>query len=639
MANAFGAFSRAKLKRSRKKSEPSFSLPRLSKFSFPKLFLIFLIALINALINTSAFARAISESNPWWSDLPYDDTRPYLSHNSSGFLSQFSGSKAQGFLWTSESRPELELMNNQLGLRAINISKWYSPEGQFCFLLNTGIVQNDLRSEIGKVLFTTGTKLNEKNQLVFSSSWLQRHIDNIFSDFSGGQDNRVDQYMSGIEYRCNLRPIDLKSLAPGITASLGSMYYQTESKKLGQRELSLFSIESDIISLPFRYVAGYGLGVGGGSQIESLAGLELSWRNLRLDLHTGFRHKHYDEFLSYSSIASDAPTSSVQLSLFNFLGCQLATHYLWEPDQQILGGGIYKTINQKMSLIAQTDFIQSQDQMDDTKYFLGIQYNFGPEPKRTTRKHTRDDDSDDNDDWLKPVHGSNIEYLKVMRIAPSNSIKAKIGNEGIAVELEHHNPNKHKPEVKQKLVCMIPKTFSLDNKKKSWWTYLWGYEEKAGACPSRTCKEKYIVFEQATPKYRDYFRSKAEKLSPERQDFYRKGLGLGPDEEIIQIALTELPSEIQDCLNNICNNDKFSKKDQGKTCGKYCPEIKYTKICECDVCSCNFTFENCLDNCLTPLHKNDCITEGKEDEFKNNMKEEREERQKRYPYECEMKQS
>ena len=186
---------------------------------------------------------------------------------------------------------------------------------------------------------------------------------------------------------------------------------------------------------------------------------------------------------------------------------------------------------------------------------------------------------------------------------------------------------------------MIPKTFSLDNKKKSWWTYLWGYEEKAGACPSRTCKEKYIVFEQATPKYRDYFRSKAEKLSPERQEFYRKGLGLGPDEEIIQIALTELPSEIQDCLNNICNNDKFSKKDQGKTCGKYCPEIKYTKICECDVCSCNFTFENCLDNCLTPLHKNDCITEGKEDEFKNNMKEEREERQKRYPYECEMKQS
>ena len=130
-----------------------------------------------------------------------------------------------------------------------------------------------------------------------------------------------------------------------------------KNKKLWQRELSLFDTESDISSLPSRYVAEYGL--GGGLRIKSLAGLKLGWRKLQLDLHAGFRHKKYDEFLSYNAIASDAPTASAQLSLFIFLGCQLTTHYLWEPDQQILGSGIYKIINQKISLIAQADFIQN----------------------------------------------------------------------------------------------------------------------------------------------------------------------------------------------------------------------------------------------------------------------------------------
>lgn len=105
------------------KSKPfSSSSPDLrpSKLFLSKLLLVVLIVLINVLNNSPGVAKGMPNPNPGWSDAPYDDNRPYLSSNSSNFLSQFNGSREQGFLWTSESRPELELMNNQLGLRATN---------------------------------------------------------------------------------------------------------------------------------------------------------------------------------------------------------------------------------------------------------------------------------------------------------------------------------------------------------------------------------------------------------------------------------------------------------------------------------------------------------------------------------------
>jgi len=81
--------------------------------------------------------------------------------------------------------------------------------------------------------------------------------------------------------------------------------------------------------------------LGGGDRFEFLGGLELNWLDLHLDIHTGFRHKHYDEFLGYRAISSDAPIARAQVTLPNSFDCQLTAHSFWEHDQQILGSDIH----------------------------------------------------------------------------------------------------------------------------------------------------------------------------------------------------------------------------------------------------------------------------------------------------------
>jgi hypothetical protein len=510
-------------------------------------------------------------------------------------------------------------MNNQLGLRVTNNSKWYSPKGQYGFLLNTGIVQNDLRSEIGKVLFTTGTKLNETSQIVFSSGWLQRHTKNYFSGLSGGQDKQVGQSMAGAEYRCELRPIDPKSLAPGMTVSLGSIYYQSESKKVGQRNF--------IYNKERNYVFNYGL--GGGSQIEPLAGFELGWRDLSLDLHAGVRHRKYDESLDYNSIVSDAPIASAQLNIFNFLGCQLTTHYIWEPDLQILGGGIYKAINQKMSFIAQTDFIRSQDQMDDTRCFLGIQYNFGSGPKLNPRKHTRDDDRDDNNDWLKPVHGSNTEYLKAMRRllvarfgqnnqeGGAESIKEDSqgnvvfsgNNWGITIFKAGSNPSKPgrniiyllrinkegKTWLEQKY---LPNIDIMSLKIKCKRSVLISYNKKFILIKEYTTKTQLTCLETIC---------KDESIKKEGKDWLCPGLCFLEISILTKDELKEhLPEGQINCIEKTCENNRISLKEKDRLCPGLCPIEAETS---CNICIADYCFAPSLNYYLEYVA--DCSQEEK----------------------------
>jgi hypothetical protein len=313
--------------------------------------------------------------------------------------------KGEEFFGVLEYGPEL--INDRLGLRLAGNSNWYAPNGIFGLRLDAGLVQNELRHDMAKFLLSMGTNPDQVNQLVFSAGWLQRYAWERFP-IIGEQGHHQDQYMLGGEYKCNLQPIS-SGPAPGIIISLSSAYYWGKSIEFPTKWCKASRPEKDEHGVITRESYCYSYGVGGGSRFEALAGGELTWHALSLELRAGLRHREWEDWGDGSLIQghhglhpgeSDAPRAIIQLTWHNFLSCEMSPYYSWEPDLYVLGGSIQRGITPQLSLIARTEVVQGRGLPDDICYFCGLVYSFGAQSNPSPKS-----------DWLIPVHGTNNEYL------------------------------------------------------------------------------------------------------------------------------------------------------------------------------------------------------------------------------------
>jgi hypothetical protein len=296
-----------------------------------------------------------------------------------------------------------ELVNNRLGLRLAGNGNWYAPNGFWGLRLDAGLVQNELRHDMAKLFLSIGTKPEEVSQLIFSAGWLQRYAWEKFPKINE-QGHHQDQYMMGGEYRREL--LALRSgLNPSVSASLSSAYCQAKSVAFPTIWCKVYPPKQYKTFIDTSRDC-YAYGLGGGSRFEGLAGFELGWQAVELSLRAGIRHRIWEKWgfiLHHHSFypgESDAPRAIVQLTWRDLLGCELNPYYSWEPDLQVLGGAILRSITPQLSLVARAEVVKGRGLSDDTHYFCGLQYSFGTQSNPSSKS-----------DWLTPVYGADNEYL------------------------------------------------------------------------------------------------------------------------------------------------------------------------------------------------------------------------------------
>jgi hypothetical protein len=312
-----------------------------------------------------------------------------------------------------------ELINNRLGLRLGGGGTLYTADKRQGLRLDGAVVQSDSRPEMLRLLLSAGSKIGQDNQAVLSAGWLNRYAWGNYVGV-GDQGDNLNQYVLGLELERRLREPSQGTL-PGVSVSLSGLYFNVDSKTVwsGNQDFE----DSRALT---RYFSEYGL--GGGSQYEALAGVELSWKPLSLELRAGMRHKEYDEYLGQVSSSQDAPKAQARLNLHDLLGCQLSGYYTWDPDLKVLGGQARRQLWGPLGLLTRVEQVQGQDRPDDNRLFLGLDLWFGGTPGRAAalpsslaRAEKEEEtvrqrqEAYARGDWLRPVRGSEVEYLQVMR--------------------------------------------------------------------------------------------------------------------------------------------------------------------------------------------------------------------------------
>ncbi len=334
-----------------------------------------------------------------------------------------------------------EVVDNRMAFRLGAGGSLYTADRRLGLRLDAAAVQGDAQREMLKLLLSAGAKLGQQNQLVFSAGWLNRYAWGDF-DGVGEQGDNLSQYVLGLELERQLRQ-ESEDASPGIAAFLTALYFQSESKTVwsGAR------IDENN-SLYYRYFYEYGL--AGGSQYETLAGLRFSLKRASLELQAGFRHKEYEEYLGNASSGSDAPKAAARLTLGQVLGNELSAHYTWDPDLRVAGAGLRRPLGGRWSLSARAEQAQGEDRAEDLRYYLGLDYWFGgSKPARqaqtasassmaSQRREKAQEAEEDRrqaqarGDWLKPVRGSEVEYLQVLRQVQRKTRVWEVEKSGLA---------------------------------------------------------------------------------------------------------------------------------------------------------------------------------------------------------------
>jgi hypothetical protein len=201
-----------------------------------------------------------------------------------------------------------------------------------------------------KLLLSTGFKLDKSNQLVFSTGWLQRYAwDNLnnlsaikaYTDALGKEFFNLgkhgfdqNQYTLGAEYKREILPLGT-GLTPGISVSLSNVYSHSKGRAFPWK---LFK-ENPPNKKGHFWTDYWAFALGGGSRLETLAGVKLDWQAFELGLQSGLRHRDWDFFgylqgYAYDYEKSNAPMVVVQLTWRELLGYKLSPYYSWEPDLQ-----------------------------------------------------------------------------------------------------------------------------------------------------------------------------------------------------------------------------------------------------------------------------------------------------------------
>jgi hypothetical protein len=313
-----------------------------------------------------------------------------------------------------------EVVDNRMGFRLGGGGSLYTADKRRGLRLDAATVQGDSQREMLKLLLSAGSKLGEQNQFVVTAGWLNRYAWGNFSDMGDLGDN-LSQYVVGMELERQLRN-RTADLSPGISTSLSTLYFKSESKTLwtGQRT-------GENNSSYYHYLYEYGL--GGGTQYEALAGVRLAWKLVTLELQAGFRHKEYEEYLGNAARGDDAPKASARLTLNEVLGNELSAYHTWDPDLKVMGAGLRRPLWAGLHLAARGEFVKGEDRPDDSRYFLGLEYWFGGSKPKPIQRQTASADKAEKQreseverrdayakgDWLRPVRGSEAEYIQVVR--------------------------------------------------------------------------------------------------------------------------------------------------------------------------------------------------------------------------------
>lgn len=331
-----------------------------------------------------------------------------------------------------------EMVNRRLGLRLGGGATWYTADKRQGLRLDGAVVQGDSRHELLRLLLSAGSRLGQDSQVVLSAGWLNRYAWGNYNGV-GDQGDHLNQYVLGMELQRRLRqPTD--GPLPGVSASLSGLYFNVDSKTVwrGYQDLE----DSRAFT---RFYSEYGL--GGGSQYEALAGVALAWKPLSLELRAGLRHKEYEEYLGKPSQSQDAPKALGRLTLHDLLGCELTGFYTWDPDLKILGGEARRPLWGPLGLVGRAEQVTGQDRPDDTRYFLGLDLWLGTEPgprgssalpgvlaraEQERQAVQVRQEAYARGDWLRPVRGSEVEYVQVMRQVQRQTRVSEVSKSGLA---------------------------------------------------------------------------------------------------------------------------------------------------------------------------------------------------------------
>lgn len=331
-----------------------------------------------------------------------------------------------------------EVVNRRLGLRLGGGATWYTADRRQGLRLEGAVVQGEARHEILRLLLSAGSKLDEESQAVVSAGWLNRYAWGNYPGV-GDQGDHLNQYVLGLGLERRLRRPG-EAWLPGVTASLSGLYYQVDSKTVW----SGYQDVEDSRSFT-RYFSEYGL--GGGRQYEALAGVELAWKPLSLELRAGLRHKEFDQHLGRSSQEQDAPKALGRLTLHDLLGCELSGFYTWDPDLRVLGGEARRQLWGPFGLVGRAEQVTGEDRPDDTRYFLGLDLWLGSQPRprgasalpaalagaERERQEARERrEAYHSGDWLRPVRGSEVEHVQVMRQVQRQTRITEVSKSGLA---------------------------------------------------------------------------------------------------------------------------------------------------------------------------------------------------------------
>jgi len=314
-----------------------------------------------------------------------------------------------------------ETVNRRLGLRLGGATTLYTADKRLGLRLDGAMVQSDSQNELLRLLLSAGSRLGQDSQVVASAGWLNRYAWGNYSSL-GDQGGHLNQYVLGLEVERRLRQRS-NDLLPAVSASLSSLYFKSDNKTVWSGYQTLETNQGIIYSY-----SEYGL--GGGSQQEAMAGLELGWQPLTLELRAGLRHKEFEEYLGRSSESQDAPKLGGRLTGHDVLGCEFSGFYTWDPDLKVFGGEARRQLWGPLGLVARAEQVSGADRPDDTCYFLGFDLWLGSqamprganalpgalakaqEERQTVQMRQ---EAYARGDWLRPVRGSEVEYVEVMR--------------------------------------------------------------------------------------------------------------------------------------------------------------------------------------------------------------------------------
>ena len=366
-----------------------------------------------------------AQSSPSASNQLLAEVFPNTRPGSSGDPAQLTYGSPNGN-WRIGMESGAETVNGRVGGRLGLNGSLYTPERRWGFRFDAADVESEERREILNLLFSAGTLIGEDAKFVASAGWLSRYAWTSI-DGLGDQGDQFNQYVAAAELEKQLRAKSA-DLFPGVAASLSGLFFKSDSKTLWSGQ-EVFESSSTLT----RYFSQYG--IGGGSQYEALAGLSFLWNAATLDVRGGLRHKEFDEYLGNASTKQDAPKIMTRFALNDIFGGQVAAYYTWDTDLWVLGAEVRRNLYGPLGIVARAETVQGSDRPDDNRFFVGLDLAFGSANEITLASKelaSRAASSPYRGDWLKPVTGSNVEYLQVMRQVQQRTRLVEIQKGGLA---------------------------------------------------------------------------------------------------------------------------------------------------------------------------------------------------------------